>query len=84
MTHWRANPKEPSRHGLTEPERLAIAETEINFIKEAVSEMASDVRDIKKALTTAAGVKLALMTIGAAIAFVLAQLWHYLDFRGLK
>jgi hypothetical protein len=84
MKHWLASPREPDRRDMSAEERLAIAETEIRFIKDAVSEMAADVKEIRRALTTAAGVKLALMTIGAGIAFVATQLWHYLDFRGLK
>jgi cell division protein FtsL len=76
---------------MTPEERLAIVETEIRYMREAVSQVAesvgkvaADVEKIEKALTTAAGVKLALVSIGAGIAFVATQLWHYLDFRGLK
>jgi hypothetical protein len=84
MAHWLANPRESDRRDISAEERLAIAETEIKFIKNAVGEMAADVKKIERALTTAAGVKLALMAIGAGITFAISQIWHYLDFRGLK
>lgn len=84
MTHWLANPREPDRRDLSNEERLAVAETEISFMKATITEMAADVKKIERALTTAAGVKLTLMAIGGGLTFVISQLWHYLDFRGLK
>jgi hypothetical protein len=81
----------PETRQMTPEERLAIVETELRYMRDAMSQVAEDVRnvaaDVKKiqtALTTATGVKLALVSIGAAITFALSQLWHYLDFRGLK
>ena len=90
MTHWHASaPLE--RHGLTEAERLAIAETELRHLSHAVTnvtaavtDVAASVKKIENTLATASGVKLALIIFGATLSFIVTQIWHYLDFRGLK
>lgn len=82
--NWVANGAPPSAHHLSAEARLAILETELRHVSHAVKDVADAVEKIEHALTTAAGVKLALITIGAGLAFAASQLWHFLDFRGLK
>lgn len=61
---------------------IAVLQVKQEYIEQAVLAISKDVADMKRAFTTAGGVKLALMTIGGVIVFVISQLWHYIDYRG--
>lgn len=61
---------------------IAVLKVKQEYMEKAVLSIGKDVAEMKKAFTTAGGVKLALVTIGAVITFVLSQLWHLIDFKG--
>ena len=84
-------PDPRDRRDVSNLERLAIAETEIRHLRAVVTEIAigvekvgKNVEKIEKTLAMASGVKLALITFGAGLSFIITQLWHLIDLRGIK
>lgn len=84
-------PDPRDRRDVSDLERLAIAETEIRHLRAVVHEIAigvqnvgKNVEKIEKTLAMASGVKLALITFGAGLSFIITQLWHLIDLRGIK
>lgn len=59
---------------------IAILKTKLDYLETEVVAMRKDVSDIKRALTTAGGIKMALVAVGAGLAFVVSQVWHFLNY----
>jgi hypothetical protein len=53
----------------------------IKRLEVAMLKIGDDVAEIKKAITMAGGVKIALITIGSVLAFVLHEVWNYLNLK---
>ena len=66
-------------------ERIVRLETHMAHMAEAINKlaesqngMADKVQKIENIITKASGMKLAFITLGAGLAFILSQVWNYL------
>lgn len=59
---------------------IAVLKTKLDYVEAEVVAIRKDVAEIKRALTTAGGIKMALVAVGAGLAFLISQAWHFLNY----
>jgi uncharacterized membrane protein (DUF106 family) len=76
-------------------ERLAVLETEMRHTREAfedarqeqvkmmnvISDMQTNIQELRDVLTKASGVKLAFMVFIGGLGFILSQIWNYIHLK---
>lgn len=88
---WLRSPDAPGNRSRTTDERVAVLEVEARHMMKAVTDITEDVKqidasvkNIEKTLTTAGGVKIALIAIGSLVMFLATQAWQFLGLKGLR
>lgn len=88
---WMRSPDAPGMRGRTPEERVAVLEVEARHMMKAVEEIKTEVekidasvQKIEKTLTTAGGVKIALIALGSFVMFAASQIWQFLGMKGLR